>query len=323
MLRSLVGSEMCIRDSPLTRTLSVLNRYIPRQGADGDVQYIEDDSRGYRPGHIKQDKDGQLESHDLLDHWTDPDPPEEWDQAAPPMDLTLAFGLGNGRAQVILPNDEMTVWQALQKVEDTIRQTGFTLEPTELQKLRKLKFSISVNSEVGSSNYYNPNLRQKPRWSPAQVQAKFDAKPPELTKGQLLDEMQKIATAEWLERNGMTKTGSNRAKKNKAASLIERYRYLCDSPLVAQKQITAQTVKTLSGLQNCMARTSLEAVRLIGTLHNGLRDRIGHHLWLNAKLNNLLDEQLDDALSVLTMALPDWCFAVSYTHLTLPTKRIV
>merc|ERR1719305_308344 len=120
----------------------------------------------------------------------------------------------------------------------------------------------------------------------------FDAKPSQLTKGALIEEMQSLATPEWLERNGMTKSGPNRVKKNKVSCLVERYRYLCDSPLVAQTQIMAQTTQSLSGLRSCMSRAGLEAVRLIGVLHMGLRDwlPLGHHCWQNAKLNQLLDE---------------------------------
>ena len=125
--------------TPLTRQMSVLNRYVPQASSDtgkhnspvpmllnesciGDVQYVEDTSRG-GPGHIQQTADGKLETRGLLD-MSVPTPPPEWDECEVPMQLTLAFGLGNESSHVVLPDEEMTVWQALQRVQDVVSGVG-------------------------------------------------------------------------------------------------------------------------------------------------------------------------------------------------------
>ena len=107
---------------------------------------------------------------------------------------------------------------------------------------------------------------------------------------------------------------------------------MCDAPLVAplKVHIASGDIASMEDLSD-MKRTALETVLLIDTLHQvcspftDLADRVklcvlhqelhGSMLpkaagWKNAKLNSLLQLQLDDPMSVLTGTLPDWCFVL-------------
>ena len=92
-----------------------------------------------------------------------------------------------------------------------------------------------------------------------------------------------------------------------------RYRYLCDVPLVAAPKVHIALGDITSVDELCnISRTALESILLIDTLHQELHDAVPttDTAWHNAKLSSLLAQQLDDPMSVLTGALPDWCFVL-------------
>jgi hypothetical protein len=102
----------------IERQMSVMNRYVEKIDSRGEAMQVEDGAC-ISEGRIRQAEDGSL-THTGVFVAVAPEVPECWATGELPMELTVAYSLGNGTSQVILPTDEMTVWQALQKVKDTM-----------------------------------------------------------------------------------------------------------------------------------------------------------------------------------------------------------
>ena len=180
---------------------------------------------------ITQGPDGEL-SHEGVFVLSKPDLPSAWKDGDLPMELTVAYSLGNGDSQVILPTEQMTLWQAQQKVRDTVLrhnpQEDLSPRHTDSRSM-KLKFYITVNTDDADEQKSIPEV--VPQWKPDQVQAMFDSEPPQITKAELFTEINRIATPQWLAENGMS--GRNTLKKCSVASLIEKYVAMCVLHVVA------------------------------------------------------------------------------------------
>ena len=137
-----------------------------------------------------------------------------------------------------------------------------------------------------------------------------DTTPPTLTKDELVTEIQSLATDDWLVQNALD--GTDRVAGCSVSALLDKYRFLCEAPLLAPSRVTVKTVRTISELVGVMSRAGLQAVQLLGACHTAFKKSIGNQdsAWQNTKLNSLLAMQLEDPLSVLTGALPDWCFVL-------------
>ena len=131
----------------------------------------------------------------------------------------------------------------------------------------KLRFSVSTDQPTDSNSLLseNTNLKKVPRWSPAQVAEMVDATPPTLTKDELVTEIQSLATDDWLARNALD--GTDRVAGCSVSVLLDKYRFLCEAPLLTPSRVTVKTVQTISELVGVMSRAGLQAVQLLGACH--------------------------------------------------------
>ena len=279
--------------------------------------------------------DGELEVDTGALGCHKPKAPACWESGEMPMQLTVAYSLGNGTSQVVLPSDELTVWHALQQVKSTIIQHN----PKQGLKLlrsngkKRLKFTVMDTPADGSNCIAQPALDEfgsfyntSTEGAPAKgAPAEGGAAPEEGAASvyHIPEHEHALAPQDFSGRPHTCDICNIRI-----ASTETKLSYRCvqgcdfdvctdciaaekDEPLSPSNMSVHHVsggAKHIGELED-MTNQAKQAVILIEILHQELfgSTPLSDFAWQNAKLNSLLETQLDDNLSILAGSLPSWC----------------
>ena len=191
-------------------------------------------------------------------------------------------------------------------------------------------FRIAVLESEAPPVMHNPNMISgvEPHWDPQTLHSRMlnecsDAKLC-VTKRDLVSEMQRIGNASWLARRnleGQLELVLKRKSNKSTPQLLVKYKELCQSDIATaefQRAIAKHCSQTT--IEDCeLDSTAHDSVLLLAVLVEALHGILpaSDPCWINQKLKHKLLWQLNNLVSAISGAVPDWCYVLPQNYPSL------